>query len=198
MPARRIGLFGGSFNPPHVAHLAVAEAAREQAGLERVLWVPAAVSPFKQDEAMPEAHHRLSMVAAAVADNPAFAVTPIEVERGGVSYTVDTARAVAAANPDADLRLLIGGDSLASFPRWREAEALAEIAPPVVFRRPGDLLEATGLPDWLARRVTFIDAPMIELSSTEIRAMLRAGRTARYLIPDAVRAYIAQHGLYGT
>lgn len=194
MPSGRIGLFGGSFNPPHVAHLAVAEAACEQAGLDRVLWVPAATSPFKQGEAMPSAAHRLAMTRLAVAGNDAFEVSDIEVERAGVSYTVETARALQEAHPEVDFRLIIGGDSLAGFAGWHRAEEIAERVQLVVYHRPG--WEVGVLPPYLAGRVAFVDAPPIDLSSTAVRAHLRAGRSARYLVPDAVLAYIDEHGLY--
>lgn len=193
----RIGLFGGTFNPPHVAHLAVAEAAREQVGLDRVLWVPAAVSPFKQGEALPAPEHRLAMVRLATEGHPAFDVWPAEIERGGVSYTVDTVRALAEAHPEADLHLIVGGDSLASFPRWRQAQEIARLAVLVAYRRPGDGVEPAALPDWLAERVLWVEAPAVELSATELRALLQAGRSARYLVPDAVLAYVAAHRLYG-
>lgn len=195
MLAGPVGLFGGSFNPPHVAHLAVAEAAREQAGLGRVLWVPAATSPFKQGEAMPAPEHRLAMARLAVAGNAAFEVSEIEVARAGVSYTVETVRALQEAHPEADFRLVVGGDSLAGFAGWHRAEEIARRVRLLVYRRPG--WEAGALPPYLAGRVAFIEAPPIDLSSTAVRAHLRAGRSARYLVPDAVLAYIGEHGLYG-
>jgi nicotinate-nucleotide adenylyltransferase len=194
--ARRIGLFGGSFNPPHVAHLAVAEAAREQARLDRVIWMPAAASPFKADEAVPASPHRLAMARLATAGNPAFEVSDLEARRGGVSYTVDTVCALAEAYPAASLFLIIGGDSLAGFPRWRQPGEILEHARLVVYRRPGDRLDEADLPAWVLDRATFVDAPRIDLSSSDVRAMLAAGRSARYLVPDAVRAYARENGLY--
>ena len=196
MAARRIGLFGGSFNPPHVAHLAVAEAAREQAGLDRVIWMPAAVSPFKSDEAVPEGRHRLAMARLATADHDAFEVSDHEIRRGGVSYTVDTVRALSEQYPAASLHLVIGGDSLAGFPRWRQPGEILQRARLVVYRRPGDGVDDADLPRDVLDRTTFVEAPQIELSSTEVRHMLAAGRSARYLVPDPVRTYIAEHGLY--
>jgi nicotinate-nucleotide adenylyltransferase len=194
VPPLRLGVFGGTFSPPHVAHLAVAEAAREQGRLDRVLWVPAAVSPFKQGEATPAPEHRLEMTRLATADHPAFEVSDVEVARGGVSYTVDTLAALADAHPKAELYLVLGGDSLASFPRWREPERILALARLLVYRRPGDGLAA--LPEGLAERTTFVEAPGIKLASTEVRALIRAGRSARYLVPEPVRTYIRAHGLY--
>jgi len=192
----RIALFGGSFNPPHVAHLAVAEAAAEDAGLGQVLWMPAATSPFKRgDPAVVPAEHRLAMTRLAVEGNPRFGVYDAEVSRGGVSYTVDTLRALRAEHPAAELVLLLGGDSLAGFPGWREPEAVLEMARLVVYRRPG--FTEAGVPAEVLARTRFVDAVPLELSGTAIRARLAAGRTVRYLVPDAVVAYAEAHGLYG-
>lgn len=117
MPGARVGLFGGTFDPPHVAHLAVAEAALEQGGLDQILWMPAAESPFKQGQHTTPASHRLEMVRRAVTHHPHFAVSELEVARGGTSYTVDTLRALNREDPERELFLIMGGDSLASFPR---------------------------------------------------------------------------------
>ncbi|MDX1532260.1 MAG: nicotinate-nucleotide adenylyltransferase [Rhodothermales bacterium] len=193
---RRLGLFGGSFNPPHLAHLAVAEAAREQADLDRVLWLPAATSPFKQGEALPAPEHRLAMTRLAVEGNPAFGVSDVEVRRGGVSYTVDTVRAVQAAHPEAALFLLLGGDGLAGFRQWRAWEELLGRVRLLVYRRPGSA--DPPLDGALRDRVSFLDAPPLGLSSTYVRGLLRAGRSARYLVPDAVLRYAEAHGLYAT
>ena len=190
------GVFGGSFNPPHVGHLAVAEACAEAAGLDRVVWMPAATSPHKVGEpGMAPGAARLAMVEAAVASNPRFEVSGLELARGDVSFTVDTLRQLRAAG-EGDLALIVGGDSLAGFPRWREPEAIAAMARLVVYRRPGDGVDAGALPAWLAARVEFVDGPLLQFSSTELRARLVAGRTVRYLVPDAVRAVIDREGLY--
>ena len=191
----RIGLFGGSFNPPHVGHLAVAEACAEAAGLDRVLWVPAATPPHKRgDPALAPAADRLALVRAAVAGNPRFEVSTVEVKRGEVSFTVDTLRQLAAEHPSADLALLIGGDSLAAFDTWREPEAILALARLVVYARPGADLGA--VPGWVMRRVTIVEGPLLEVSSTALRARVAAGRTVRYLVPDAVRAEVERRRLY--
>ena len=190
----RVGIFGGSFNPPHVAHLAVAEAARDQAELDRVWWVPAATPPHKRGRLMTEAAHRLAMTRLAVADNPAFEVSAWEAERGGVSYTVDTLRAFQAAHPETDFHLILGGDSLAQFASWREPEEIIERVPLIVYPRPGaDLADVD--PAVMAC-TTILDRPLLDPSSTVIRRLLRTGRSARYLVPDAVLGYAAEHGLY--
>ena len=191
-----LALFGGSFNPPHVGHLAVAEACAEGAALDRVLWTPAATPPHKQRHpALASAADRLALVQAAVAGNGRFEASDVEVERGGTSYTVDTLRALAERHPGADLALILGADSLAGFASWREPRAILALARLVVYGRPG--ADPGDVPGWVTDRVTRVEGPLIDLSSTEIRARIRAGRTVRYLVPDAVRAEIAARGLYG-
>ncbi|HYE95869.1 MAG TPA: nicotinate-nucleotide adenylyltransferase [Rubricoccaceae bacterium] len=194
--AAPLALFGGSFNPPHVAHLAVAEAAADAAGLDRVVWMPAATPPHKlADPALASAEDRLAMTRVATADNPRFEVSDLEIRRGEVSFTVDTLRALREAYPAADLVLILGGDSLAQFSTWRAPDEILRLARLVVYRRPG-FDEAAVAAEVLAR-TRFVDAPLLDLSGTELRARLRAGRTVRYLVPDAVRDYIAARGLYG-
>lgn len=188
---RRVGLFGGSFNPPHVAHLAVAEACADQLDLDTVLWMPAAAPPHKRDDAaLAHPEHRVAMVTLGTAGNDRFAVSTLEVDRAGVSYTVDTLRALHAAHPDTEWTLLMGGDSLEDFTSWREPDDISRLARLAVYPRPGRV------PSPSPFAATVVDAPSLDLSSTQIRARLRGGRSVRYLIPDAVRAYITQHGLY--
>ncbi len=189
-----IGIFGGSFNPPHVAHLAVAEACAEAAGLDRVLWMPVPAPPHKDARGLVAPEHRLAMTRLAVAGNARFAVSDAEFRRPGPHYTVDTLRALRDEHPDADFALVLGGDSLASFHTWREPAAILGLARLVVYARPGaDLADVA--PDVLAR-TTRVDGPALDLSATELRARIAAGRSVRYLVPDAVRAYIGDHGLY--
>lgn len=190
-----LALFGGSFNPPHVGHLAVAEACAEAAGLDRVLWVPAATPPHKPDHpAMAPAADRLDLVRAAIAGNERFEASAVEIERGGTSYTVDTLRTVAERNPGADLSLILGGDSLAGFPSWREPRAILGLARLLVYNRPGT--DLADVPAWVAERVARVEGPLLDLSSTMLRARFGAGQTVRYLVPDGVRALVAARGLY--
>lgn len=193
-----LGLFGGSFNPPHVGHLAVAEACAEAAGLEAVVWMPAATPPHKLgDAALAPAEARLAMVQAATAGNARFRVSDLELRRaradGAPSFTVDTLRALRAQD-DREWALLVGGDSLAGFPRWRAPREILDLARLVVYRRPG--ADLGDVPDWVLDRTTFVDGPALDLSSTELRARLAAGRTVRYLVPDGALAVAAEHGLY--
>ena len=159
-----------------------------------MVWVPAATPPHKQGHAgMAPASSRLALVRAAVAGNERFEVSDAEVARGDVSYTVDTLRAFAGRG-GADLALIVGADSLAGFASWREPRAILALARLVVYGRPGS--DLGDVPGWVMDRVTRVEGPLIDLSSTEIRARIGAGRTVRYLVPDAVRAEIAARGLY--
>lgn len=196
MAARRIGLFGGTFDPPHLAHLAVAEAARDQAGLATVIWIPSATSPFKSDREGTAPPHRVAMVRLATRDNPAFEVSTIEIERGGLSYTVDTLEQIALEHPRAELRLIVGEDGLAGFPRWRNPERILELAGLLVYPRRVSNASPIQIPDWVKGRVTSVTAPEIDLSATGIREMVGVGRSVRYLVPDAVREYIIANRLY--
>ncbi len=192
--ADRVGIFGGSFNPPHVAHLAVAEAARDHLGLDRVVWIPAATPPHKQHRDMPAAEHRLAMTRLAVAGNDAFVVSDVEIERAGVSYTVDTVWALQEAYPEVAFHLLLGGDSLAQFGSWVQPEEIVRRVPLVVYPRPA--ADLSNVPASLMARTTLLDRPLLDPSSTALRRLLHAGRSVRYLVPDPVLAYAAEHGLY--
>jgi nicotinate-nucleotide adenylyltransferase len=194
------GVFGGTFDPIHVAHLAVAEAARDTFGLRRVLFVPAAQPPHKPDRTISAVEHRLAMVEAAVAGNPAFEVSRIEVDRDGPSYTVDTLAVLRDGDPAARPALIISADSYAELPTWHEPERILELGDLIVAPRDG---YAEPDPDLLPRAfpetsaaVAFMDGPRIRLSASEIRQRAAAGRSVRYLVPDAVAAYIGDHGLY--
>ena len=197
------GLFGGSFNPPHVGHLAVAEACADAAGLDAVVWMPAATPPHKRDDpALAPAAVRLEMVRAAVAGNDRFRVSDLEVRRADAtssrpagsapSYTVDALRALAAGGDD--WALIVGGDSLASFAGWREPREIVRLARLLVYRRPGS--DLGDVPDWALDRTTVVDGPALDLSATALRARVAAGRSVRYLVADGVREVIARRGLY--
>lgn len=190
----RIGLFGGSFNPPHLAHLIVAETIREQFDLDAIWWIPAYQPPHKTGEALAAAAHRLAMTQAAVAGNPAFEVSDLEIQREGTSYTVDTVCTLQAKHPNHPFFLLIGSDSLQGFSSWHQPEEIVARVPLIVYRRPGTA--AINVEPSFAERVHFAEAPLLEISGTKIRRRLREGRSIRYLVPDVVRAYIDQHKLY--
>lgn len=197
-----VGLFGGSFNPPHIAHLIVAETVREQFDLDEVWWMPAHTPPHKTGEAVASAVHRLAMVRRATASNPAFQVSSEEVERGGSSYTVETLRVLQERHPNnTHFALILGGDSLAGFLSWRRPAEIARRAELLVYRRPGAHTDPRDdglddMPDELAGRVRFAEAPLLGISGTTLRERRWRGQSLRYLVPEPVRAYIQEHDLY--
>ena len=190
-----IALFGGSFNPPHIGHLAVAEACADAAGLDRVLWMPAATAPHKQDDpSLASAEDRLAMVQRAIEGNPRFEASDLEIRRGGVSYTLETIRQLADLYPGEDLALILGGDSLSYFPSWRSPRQILELARLITYQRPGS--ELADAPDWVREKTTVVDGLPLHLSSTHIRSRIARGQTVRYLIPEPVRQLVADRGLY--
>jgi nicotinate-nucleotide adenylyltransferase len=191
----RLGVFGGTFDPPHVGHLAMAEWARVRLELDRVLFVPAGRPPHKPRARVSSAAARLAMTRLAVRGNPAFEVSPIEVRSPAPSYTVDTLRRLRAARPNARWFLLIGADSLDEFHTWREPEAILALATLAVASRPGASRPRPR--GWAKRRgVVWLGNPGLEVSSTLVRARAREGRSVRYLVPDPVARYVARHRLY--
>ena len=202
-----LGVFGGTFDPVHTAHLAVAQEAAEALGLERVAFIPAGQPPHKPGREITPAGHRLAMLELAIAGNDRFVVDRLELERGGPSYTVDTLAALSASRGAAgvtpDLALILSAEAFLDLMSWREPRRILELARVVVAPRdgfpdagPGFL--ASHLPDRpdLADRAVFLDSPRLRLSATELRARSAAGRSLRYLVPDAVAAYIGDHALY--
>jgi nicotinate-nucleotide adenylyltransferase len=182
-------LFGGSFDPVHLGHLVVAEAAADTLGC-RVRFVPALEQPFKRAAHVATGAQRAEMLALAAAGNARFSVEAIELSLPAPSYTVRTLRALLEREPGNRFTLLIGADAARELSSWYEAEALPQLADVVVFARPG--WEVPSHP--LITRV--VDVPAVALSATDIRARVRAGRSIRYLVPDAVREYVAARGLY--
>jgi nicotinate-nucleotide adenylyltransferase len=199
-----LGVFGGTFDPIHLAHLAVAQEAAETLGLECVVFIPVGQPPHKPGQEVTPAEHRLAMVELAIAGNERFAVDRVELERAGPSYTVDTLEAMRAsrdaAGLTADLTLVLSADAFLGLTNWREPRRILELARVVVAPRDGypaagPAFLAEHFPD-LADRATFLDGPRLRLSASELRARAAAGRSLRYLVPDAVAAYIGDHGLY--
>lgn len=192
--SHRVGIFGGTFDPIHVGHLIVAEQARDRLRLDRVLFVPARVPPHKQAAAA-HADHRYRMVCLATGDHPQFAVSDLELRREGPSYTVDTLRALQAEAPEGTRHyLLLGADSARDFGQWKEFHSLLEGTTIVVMGRPGT--EQGDLPEAVALHATLLSTPLLEISSSEIRRLVREGSTVRYLVPAPVEAYIRSEGLY--
>jgi nicotinate-nucleotide adenylyltransferase len=195
----RLGLFGGTFDPIHMGHLVLAEQCREACGLNAVWFVVAGSPPHKPGERTPVAD-RLEMARIATAGHPAFLVSEVEARRPGPHYSVETLAAVRRERPDDDLFFLIGADSLADLPRWREPEAIARLATVVVVNRPGiDLAPNAGpLPDFGpgALPLQAVTIPPIGIASHDLRRRLAEGRSVRYLVPRGVEAYIDAHKLY--
>jgi len=190
IPVRSIGLLGGSFDPVHHGHLIAGRIAAEALGLDELRFVPAREQPFKRGRHGAPAADRAAMLDLAVAGAPGFAVERVELDRPGPSYTVDTLRALRARDPGAALTVLLGADAAAELDVWHRAEELLGLARIVVFGRPGAPMPATPL-------ITgTVEVPALEISATEIRARVRAGRSIRYWVPDAVSEYIARHRLY--
>ena len=191
----RIGLFGGTFDPPHVGHLALAEWARERLRLDRVIFVPAGEPPHKRRDAVSGPAHRLAMTRLAVRGNPAFRVSTLEMRRGGPSFTVDTVRAFARRARGDRLFFLVGADSLDDFRGWHEPDAILALATLAVAGRPGAGSRASRA--WAKRRrVLWIGNPDLDVSSSGIRERTRRGLSLRYLVPEPVRAYVARARLY--
>lgn len=188
----RKGILGGTFNPPHVAHLIVAQEVREAMELDEVVLIPTSVHAFK-GPASADPRHRAAMTELAVAGDPALGADRIEIQRGGVSYTVDTLRALREREPETDWTLILGRDNLEELAQWREADALPDLAGVVVTTRAG-LAAPERLP--FGGRCTLVDVPSLEVSSTAVRARVASGRSIRYWVPPAVEAYIREHDLY--
>lgn len=200
---KRIGVYGGSFDPIHLGHLLIAEIAREQLNLSEVLFIPAAVSPLKQSQQPTDPKHRVEMIRLAIGGNSHFRLDERELRRGGASYTVDTLTELNAEFDDAELVFMMGADSLVDFHAWREPAKICELAFVAVVARGGqpapDLeLLRRYLPKEQSVEVNshLVHVPQIEISSTEIRRRVLAGQTIRYQVTAAVEAYIAAARLY--
>jgi nicotinate-nucleotide adenylyltransferase len=192
-----VGLLGGTFNPPHLAHLVCAQEALLQLGLDRVLLVPVAVAPHKAIEADPGVEHRVAMCEAAVAGDDRFGVSRADADREGPSYTVDLLRALSG---DDELTFIVGGDMAFSLPAWRDPEGVLALAEIGVAEREGvrraDISERLADLAGAAERVRFFDMPRLDISSSLIRRRAGAGLPVRYLVPDAVASYIEHERLY--
>lgn len=189
----KLGVLGGTFDPPHVGHLVLAQRAREQLALDRVVWVPAGEPWRKAGRPVTPAEHRLALVRLAAADEPAFEVSTVEVERPGPSYSVDTLAELARRAPGAELFLLLGRDALEDLPNWHDPERLVTLATLAVAGR-GEGEPGPGLP--AGARVVAVEMPRIDVSATELRERAARGLSLRYLVPDPVATYIQEQGLY--
>ncbi len=195
----RIGVYGGTFDPVHLGHLILASELRHALALDRVLFVPAGRPPHKTGQAIGDETHRLTMLRLALADNPAFALSTVDLDRAGTSYTADLLHVLSGTLAPAKLFFLMGEDSLRDLPTWHQPTHIAALAELGVARRPGvDVdLEAVLREVPSARgRVHLVPMPPIGIASHDLRRRVRAGEPIRYLVPEEVEAYIAEHGLY--
>jgi len=195
----KLGILGGTFNPPHIGHLVCAQEAHDRLGLDRVLLMPAGVPPHKRVEADPGAEARHALCQAAVAGDDRFDVSRLELDRAGRSFTVDTLRALHDHSPQDDITFIAGGDMARSLPSWREPEEILTLATLAVAERAADKRDAISTaiaPLAGSERVRFFDMPRIDVSSSLVRERAASGRPIRYLVPDAVADAIAQNGWY--
>jgi nicotinate-nucleotide adenylyltransferase len=196
----RIGILGGTFNPPHLGHLVAAQEAYRELRLDQVTLIPAGMPPHKPVDDEPGPEHRLELCRLAVGDDERFTVSDLELRRDGPSYTVDTLDALRSRSPSDDLFLILGADIAAGLPKWHEPERVLELATVAIAKRRGTAKAAVD--DALAQlaggeRARFFQMPRIGISSTMVRRRVRAGQPIRYFVPDRVMHYIETHGLYG-
>jgi nicotinate-nucleotide adenylyltransferase len=186
----RLGIFGGTFDPPHLGHLVVAQEVHFLLGLDSVLWVPAAIPPHKAGQGITPGPIRLEMVRAAIAGDERFQASDVELRRDGPSYTIDTLRELHDARPDDELFLVIGADQLTELGTWRDPEEIAELATIVGFAREGE--DPAGV-----EGIRVVPVPRVDVSSTEVRRRVEAGEPVEYLVRRGVSAVIEREGLYG-
>ena len=199
---RRIGVLGGTFDPPHLGHLWLATLAAEELELERVLFMPAGEPPHKRDRPLSAAADRLLMTRLAIAGEERFELSALEMERTGPSFTVDSVEELRRIHgPEVRLFLVMAADSLAQIDTWREPDRLLQLVEWAIGPRPGATAERTALVERFgvgAERIHLVDGPALDISSSEIRRRVAAGRTIRYLVPRSVEQHIHDRGLYGS
>jgi nicotinate-nucleotide adenylyltransferase len=194
-----LGILGGTFDPPHLGHLILAETACDALDLTRVLFVPAADPPHKRDLVLTPIEHRVAMLKSAIEGNPRFAISDVDMARSGPHYTVDTLRILKEQNPDSELYFILGGDALHDLVDWRYPGGIIAQARLAAMGRPGakvDLASLEAKLPGISHQVVFVDAPSIGISATLIRDNLHQSRSIRYLVPDPVEKYIMEHKLY--
>lgn len=199
---KKLGIFGGTFDPIHIGHLIVAEMARQDCGLEKVLFIPAGRPPHKENRDIIAPSYRLEMVKLAVDINPHFGVSNIELKRKGKSYTIDTLKALREYySEEYEFWIIIGGDSLLEIDTWRCAKEIMRMCNFAVYMRPNAPIDrckaqAEAMARYAKTNVLFVQAPMIEISSTDIRDRVNKGKSIRYMVPDTIGEYIIEKGLY--
>ena len=189
-----IGILGGTFNPPHLGHLIVAERVREELGIDKILFIPSAISPHKQHIQLIDPTFRMEMVQLAVLGRQFLVASDIEIARGGVSYTVDTLEQLRRMYPGDTFFLLIGMDNLVEFNTWKSPEKIVELANVVAMTRPG--FTPNGVLGEYGKKFIMCQVPEIEISSSDIRARVKQGKSIRFLVPKPVESYIYFRKLY--
>lgn len=198
---QRIGIMGGTFDPIHYGHLVAAEEARWQFGLEKVIFIPAGHPPHKVSRKISDARHRLAMTRLAIESNPFFTASAIEIERPGLSYTINTVRDMRNTYPLADIYFITGADAVLEILSWKHIDELLDQCCFIAAKRPGYRLgrlkaKLPGLRRGQLKRITVIEVPALAISSTDIRQRVQTGRPIKYLLPEAVERYIREQGLY--
>lgn len=196
MILKRVGIMGGAFDPIHIGHLLAAEAAREQHQLDEVWFMPSHIPPHKQQAGV-SGQQRLEMVEAAIRDHASFKTIDIELQRGGVSYTIHTVKELRKMFPHVELYFIIGADMVNYLPNWENIEELTSMLQFIGLQRPGSFMELDTLPSYIQKAVTLADMPLIDISSSLIRRRIMKGLSVRYMVPEAVFEYMIRSGLYG-
>lgn len=197
--SKRLGVLGGTFDPPHLGHLVLADQAQAQLGLALVLFCPVGQQPLKSGQPVTPVHHRLAMTQLAIADRPGWVISRVDLDRPGPHYTADSLALLHASYPDHALYFLMGADSLNDIPRWYAPDRVILHARLAVARRPGvepDLPALEQVLPGLRGQITWIDSPWLDVAATDIRRRVQRGWSIHYLVPPPVEAYIEQNGLY--
>ncbi|OKP89228.1 nicotinate-nucleotide adenylyltransferase [Paenibacillus sp. P32E] len=192
----KVGIMGGTFDPLHIGHMMAAETARESYALEEVWFMPSHIPPHKH-EAGASGEERLAMVEDAVRDHDAFGILDLEIARGGVSYTFETIMILQEKYPQHEFFFIVGADMVQYLPKWHGIEELVRRLTFIGVGRPGTPLDLEALPGFIAEKVLLADMPLVDISSTMLRARAAEGKSIRYMVPDAVYDYVQRSGLYG-
>jgi nicotinate-nucleotide adenylyltransferase len=202
-PVAKIGIFGGTFDPVHIGHLIVAEQCREQGKLDQVWFVPAARPPHKLDRPLTRFEHRVEMIALAIAGQPSFRIDELEKNRAGPSYTADTLEELSRLHPACEFWLLLGSDTIADLPAWRDPSRVVAGAGLMVSGRPGHAVPSAEqvrgmlrLREGAALRYLAVDSPLVDISSRDLRRRVGQGRSIRYMVPRAVECHVREKRLY--
>jgi nicotinate-nucleotide adenylyltransferase len=190
----KLAILGGSFNPVHYGHLIIAEEVYDQLQFDRVIFVPASIPPHKNNQELIAPNHRYKMTCLSTLDNPHFEVSRVELDRPGISYSIQTVRELQRINPKAQISWIIGADLLLEITTWKDYDELLKLCHFIAATRPNYGLAQ--VPEWLRQQVTIFPITSVDISSTEIRNRVKQGRSIKYLVPQSVEEYIYKHNLY--